>query len=476
MNTPDHPFHPHRDRPIPTFDPGVPPDTSWWSDTDASDAYETSVGTAETSFDADDPSFDADEPSFDADEPSSEVANEWMADGSMGHDRPYAGIRRWLPAAAAVVVLAVVLVAALTGRTDGSAAGPSVTPSASPATTVAAATTVPAVVASTDATVAKSQLSSSLFSGASGDQVRTLQQRLTDLGFEPGPVDGFFGSSTQQAVWAFEKLVLRTPRSQATGVVTNEMWQTMQDDITIAPRRPEGPGSTHVEIYVPEQVMAVFSGDKAEFVTHVATGKQNPDGSAEKWCATLDIDTDVNGNKLPEPVTKSQCADAKTPGGIFRIKNMDLGDHVSPLGTMFNPVFFNYGIAIHGAMNVPLEPASHGCVRMSNFLAKTFPGLVHIGDRVYVWAQDGKEPEQYSQRDTLPSFNYDNPDATTTTTSTTAPPTTVPDTTVTPTTVKAPATTPAPPTSKAPVTVPPTAAPTTASPTTAPAETTTTLP
>lgn len=378
-------------------------------------------------------------------------------DGTMGHDRPYSGFRKWIPAVAASTVLAVVLVAAMSGRSDGSAANP-----ATPTSVAAGATssTTPNLVVMTEPAAPKSQLVASLSGGMQGSDVTMVQQRLTDLGFQPGPVDGVFGSATQQAVWAFEKLILKTPRAQATGVVTNDMWQKMQDDIVVSPRRPEGAGTTHVEIYVPEQVMAVFSGDTAVFVTHVSTGEQNPDGSAKKWCATLDIDTDVNGNKLPEVVTKSQCADAKTPGGIFTIKTTDAGNHASPLGTMFNPVFFNYGIAIHGAMNVPLQPASHGCVRISNFLAKSFPDLIHIGDRVYVWAQDGKQPEQYSERDSQPSWNYDNPDATTTTTSTTAPPTTLPATTV-------PATTVAPTTARPVVTTPPTvrpSAPTTAAP------------
>ena len=71
---------------------------------------------------------------------------------------------------------------------------------------------------------------------------------------------------------------------------------------------------------------------------------------------------------------------------------------------MHNPVYFNYGIAIHGAAEVPLAPASLGNVRINNTLSETFPELVHQGDIVYVWAQDGKEPEQYSKAESLPSF------------------------------------------------------------------------
>ena len=35
------------------------------------------------------------------------------------------------------------------------------------------------------------------------------------------------------------------------------------------------------------------------------------------------------------------------------------GKRVGPMGGMMNPVYFNYGIAIHGAHGVPLEPAGH---------------------------------------------------------------------------------------------------------------------
>ena len=74
-----------------------------------------------------------------------------------------------------------------------------------------------------------------------------VQQRLKDLGFEPGPIDGAFGDLTRAAVWAFEKLVMQTPRDEATGKVTDEMWQRMQDPIAIAPRRP-GHGEPHRDV------------------------------------------------------------------------------------------------------------------------------------------------------------------------------------------------------------------------------------
>jgi hypothetical protein len=111
---------------------------------------------------------------------------------------------------------------------------------------------------------------------------------------------------------------------------------------------------------------------------------------------------------------------------------------------MYNPVYFNYGIAVHGAKNVPKEPASHGCVRINMDIAEYFPDLVKVGDAVYVWGHDGKEPEGYTKKESLPSFNQPDPSATTTTsTTTTSTTTTVKSTTTVPasTTTKPPATT-----------------------------------
>ncbi|MEP7045208.1 MAG: L,D-transpeptidase family protein [Ilumatobacteraceae bacterium] len=337
-----------------------------------------------------------------------------------------------MPVVAGAGVLAVVIIAGISGQ-GGASSADTVPSTAVGGVVTTLDLTAPPIVVNSDPQVVKTSLTQTIGKGNAGDDVTKVQQRLTDLGFAPGPVDGIFGSGTQQAVWAYEKLILKTPRADAKGRVTNDMWQEMQDQITIPPRRSTGAGTRHVEIYVPEQVLIVFNNDLPELITHISTGVQNADGTPQKWCEILTEDTDANGEPLPEPVKKDECADAKTPGGIFRFTRRYDGKRVGPLGGMMNPVYFNYGIAVHGADNVPLEPASHGCVRLNQTIAKVFPSMVKKGDLVYVWGQDGKEPEHYSRRDSLPSFNYLNPDASTTTSSTT--------TTVAPTTLPAPTTT-----------------------------------
>ncbi len=109
---------------------------------------------------------------------------------------------------------------------------------------------------------------------------------------------------------------------------------------------------------------------------------------------------------------------------------------------MYDPVYFNYGIAIHGALNVPLHPASHGCIRIPLALSPAMNDMLDIGDQVFVF--DGvEEPEVYGAQP--PYFNRLDPTYTTTTSSTTTTTTTtttlVPPTTVAPTTVAPPAAT-----------------------------------
>jgi hypothetical protein len=246
--------------------------------------------------------------------------------------------------------------------------------------------------------------------------VKQVQQRLTDLGFAPGPVDGQFGGGTQQAVWAYKKLIggltfQQLAASDNASAVDNELWQQMQDPIVIQPRRPMGAGRRHVEIYLPLQVMVVFTDDKPTLVTHIASGELDASGQPMYWCEKTTYDTDADGSPLPEPVVKQECAYSKTPGGIFRFRRKVEGNRVGPLGGMYNPVYFNYGIAVHGAKDVPREPASHGCIRINMDIAEYFPDLVKVGDAVYVWGHDGKEPEGYTRNESLPSFNQPDPNA-----------------------------------------------------------------
>ena len=354
-------------------------------------------------------------------------------------------IRRWAPAVVAAAAFAGVAGWGALARGTGpdTSAADSAPPVATAVPTSVVGESVPPAETTTSvATVPLQPLGRELVKGATGDDVKMVQQRLYELGFDPGGVDGIYGTSTIQAVWAFEKLVLGTPRDKTSGQVTPAMWARMEQPLGVEPRRPNA-SPTHVEVYLPEQVLVVFKDNKPILISHVSTG------SDQDWCEVVKVDND-DGTQTEKGV----CGKSITPGGIFYFNRRYPGWRESELGRMWNPVYFNYGIAVHGAGNVPNYPASHGCVRIPLHIGNYFPTLVKYGDQVFVF--DGvKEPEQYGAQ--LPYFNRPDPSYTTTTSTTTttttipatAAPTAPPTTPAPATTVAEPSTTPAPTTTVA---------------------------
>ena len=169
-------------------------------------------------------------------------------------------------------------------------------------------------------------------------------------------------------------------------------------------------------------MIVVFDGAAPVFISHISTGELEPPGDdftkGKEWCEEVTIDPGENGNETgTEPLKKGVCGNSWTPGGVYEYYRMVSGVRESRLGGMRNPVYFNYGIAVHGAFQVPQEPASHGCIRIDNSFSEHFQSLVAIGEPVFVW--DGvEEPEVYGPQSGR--WDWADPDYTTTT-----PPTTV---------------------------------------------------
>jgi peptidoglycan hydrolase-like protein with peptidoglycan-binding domain len=191
--------------------------------------------------------------------------------------------------------------------------------------------------------------------GASGEAVKNLQQRLTDLKYSPGPVDGHFGLGTYFAVVAFQKVEGMSRSGRATDDVVAKLATAGEP----AAMLPSG-GGTRVEVDLKRQVLFLYLGGLLARIEPVSTG------SGQRYCV------------------KGACAVAVTPGGSFRVGTKILGDHVSPLGHLYNPLFFNGGIAIHGEPAVPNYPASHGCVRIPMHDSLWFYNTVQRGTAVYV--------------------------------------------------------------------------------------------
>ncbi|MFI6450773.1 L,D-transpeptidase family protein [Streptosporangium amethystogenes] len=237
-----------------------------------------------------------------------------------------------------------------------------VTLSAGVAEAQAAVSAAPAVETRTEASrfVAPGK---TLKLGAKGATVKALQERLAELGYAPGRIDGRYGGATLTAIWAFQKVNGISP----TSTVARRTWQALESPVAPKVLVPGGK-PTRVEVNLATQVMVLYVNGAVRLISHTSSG------SGIAYCETATW----------EGKTQRFCGDARTPTGDYKTTWRRDGWHKSYLGQLYNPIFFNGGIAFHGALSVPLAPASHGCVRLPMHVAEVLPGLLGTGVPVHV--------------------------------------------------------------------------------------------
>lgn len=201
--------------------------------------------------------------------------------------------------------------------------------------------------------------------GDHGKRVKALQRRLNDLHYDTGKVDGAYGAGTLTAVWGFQKVNGMKP----TGSVGKKTKAALADPESPKVRVPDGPGD-RVEVQLKKQILTVYDDGEVELITHISSG------SGQHYCSTYT--DEYTGEK------GTTCGVAVTPTGDYKASRRIMGWRKSKLGQLYNPVYFNGGIAVHGAPSVPLFPASHGCVRIPMHTAGVFPDVVEPNERVYV--------------------------------------------------------------------------------------------
>lgn len=200
-----------------------------------------------------------------------------------------------------------------------------------------------------------------LEAGDKGKAVKKLQRRLADGPLDPGPADGSYGPRTIQAVWALEKLA---------GAPVDGNWGPLDENALQQLERGElaKPAEKHkkrwVEFDLSKQVLTVYDpgAPTPVLISHGSSGSGVP------W-----ENEDHSGSSI-------------TPAGDFMVSRRIDGWRESSLdiGRLYNPLYFNGGIAFHGATSVPLYPASHGCVRLPMHIAEYLPGEIPNGTPVHV--------------------------------------------------------------------------------------------
>lgn len=191
--------------------------------------------------------------------------------------------------------------------------------------------------------------------GDRGPAVAALQHRLLGLGYWLPGVDGTFGDTTQQAVWALQK---------AAGLRRDGVIE--QDDQAALDRgaRPFAlSGGDLVEVDKSLQLLMVVRGGRVVWTFNTSTGH--------------------NGTYKSGSATHR----AVTPEGRFTFSRQINGYRTSHLGTLYRPKYFtSAGHAIHGSPSIPPFPASHGCVRLHNLAINYIwdAGLAPLGSQIWV--------------------------------------------------------------------------------------------
>ena len=268
---------------------------------------------------------------------------------------------------------------------------PSSTVAPSTSTSVAPASTVAGVTTPTTAPPG-------LGTGARGAEVAALERRLQALQYDVGTVDDVYDQNTAYGVMAFQKVT----GMGRTGRATDDVVAALATATAPPALVPTG-GENRVEIDIPRQVLFLYKANTLQKIVTISSGN-NQRFCSEGWCRR-----------------------AVTPGGSYGFYRQARGWETGPLGSMYNPIYFNGGIAVHGSKSVPAQPASHGCIRIPMGVAEWFPGQVHIGMPVHVVGVPGEPPNPQAAL----ASTTTTPAAAPTTPTTAAPvPTTPPPTTV----------------------------------------------
>lgn len=189
-------------------------------------------------------------------------------------------------------------------------------------------------------TLRVSVVRTNVHSGSRGVSVRLFQHHLRRLAYV-APLNGRFDAATGRALIAYRKVTGMSRRAAAGYAVARKLSAGKGAFRLRYPR-----AGRHVEVSIRRQVMA-FADSRGRVVRiyHVSTGKSS----------------------------------TPTVRGTYRVYMKDPGTNAKG---MVKSSYFTGGYAIHGYAEVPIYPASHGCVRVPVPNAASIYDWVHMGTRI----------------------------------------------------------------------------------------------
>ncbi len=183
------------------------------------------------------------------------------------------------------------------------------------------------------------------------------EQRLSDLGYWIGAIDGYPDETTRFAALAFQ----RESKLPPTGVLTQIELQALR---VASPIRPQITGMFHIEVNLSKQLLFIVT----------------PNGTVEN---ILPVNTG-SGKKFSQG---GRTRRAYTPIGTFTVYRKIEAWRQSPLGMMYYPSYIQGGVAIHGSQNIPKFPSTFGCIAVPLFAAEALSKLMPIGTIVFVYKE-----------------------------------------------------------------------------------------
>jgi peptidoglycan hydrolase-like protein with peptidoglycan-binding domain len=184
--------------------------------------------------------------------------------------------------------------------------------------------------------------------------IKEAERRLAELGYWTGAIDGVLDPATRSALIAFQKWEGRP----ITGRLTVDELEAIR---TGGPPKARDVGYAHVEVDVDRQVLLIVNDDDSVRVLPVSTGSDKPF------------------------MDQGQTSVAYTPRGRFVVYDKTFGWEDGALGSVYYANYISGGVAIHGYLSVPTQPASHGCIRIPMFAAKEVSKLMPVGTIVLVY-------------------------------------------------------------------------------------------
>jgi lipoprotein-anchoring transpeptidase ErfK/SrfK len=204
------------------------------------------------------------------------------------------------------------------------------------------------------AAIASAQQSGAHRASLTRAQTKEAERRLADMSYWTGAVDGLFDPATRAALIAFQKWEGRP----ITGQLTLDELEAIR---TSSSPKARELGYAHVEVDLDRQLLLMVNDDGKVRVLPISSGSGKPF------------------------IDEGQTSIAYTPRGRFIVYDKVVGWEKGPFRSMYYSNYISGGVAIHGSPTVPIQPASHGCIRIPIFAAREMSKLLPIGTIVLVY-------------------------------------------------------------------------------------------